>query len=96
MKKLVMFDPETHKATTLAKIKMVGGKVVFEPKDAPKEHTMLKSIPVKGKLLVPADGKEYFKALDRLRGTYYAVKEIKKSDESKPVGTKEETADSEE
>lgn len=76
-KQLVWYDPDTHKPSVWATITLDGDKVVFEPKDAPKMHTMLKSMVVGGRIVKPTDGPEYFEALDRLRGTYYEVKTVK-------------------
>jgi hypothetical protein len=77
-KRLVQYDPNTHKPTTVCTFTLKGDKVILDPPDAAKTHNMLKSLVAKGnKLVKPEDGKEYYDALSRLRGTYYEVLENK-------------------
>lgn len=94
MKKLITYDHHTRKPTMAATFTLKKGKVEIDPPDAPKKHNMLKKLVGKGnKLVTPGDGKEYYDALSRLRGTFYEVIDDGKGDKDGEDDKEDESYD---
>ena len=67
-------DLRTKEASMVATIILdEDGKVTFEPDDAVVFYNQLSSVVVRGKAIRYQEGKPYFDALDRVRGSLFYV-----------------------
>jgi hypothetical protein len=76
VKRLIELDPESYEPLrTVCTFELVGDRVIVRPETA-LEKSYIRTIVSGARLLTPDDGRAYYDALVRLRGSYYYVEDV--------------------